>query len=85
MMESQATININASMEGFEGVTAHMFQVTTMDSEARLDCIYVDQMALAAGLDTVQGKVVARVNMSTKRLHELYELLDRHFSNLKED
>lgn len=84
-MENEASININVNMDLFEGVTAQMFQVTTMDTEARLDCIYVDQMALAAGSETVQGKVVARINMSTKRLRELYDLLDTHFKNVKED
>ena len=79
-MEGATTININASMDDFEGVTAHMFQVTAIDSEARLDCIYIDQMALAAGESAVQGKVVARVNMSTKRLQELYDLLGQLFS-----
>lgn len=84
-MEKQTTISIQANMDDFEGVTAHMFQIVSSGTEARLDCIYVDQMALAAGADEVSGKVVSRINMSTQRLQELHDLLGDHLDGIGEE
>ena len=72
-------IEVGMDMGVFEGVTAHMFQMTVVDTEARLDCIYVDQGAIANNEPSVKGKIVARINMSTSRLRELYDLLDEQF------
>ena len=72
-------IKISVDMNDFEGVTAHMFQLTNAGTEARIDCIYLDHAAVVQNAPEVQGKVVARINMSQENLRKLYELLAKHF------
>lgn len=77
----EAKLNLNMSMDDFEGTTVHLFQVFSNGTEARLDCIYADFGLAAQGADEIPGKIVARLNMSTDRLAELRDALNSHFEN----
>ncbi len=79
-MEEQKNININLSMDNFEGVTAHMFKLVSDKHEARLDCIYVDIETLHSSDNNSNstGKVVARINMSMAHLRDLYKMIGTH-------
>lgn len=74
----QVAVSIAMDMSNFEGVTVHSFEVMTQGDESRIDCIYVDFKQVLDGEEAAQGKVVARLNMSTKRLMELRDLLNKH-------
>ena len=81
--KDKTNITIASDMSNLEGVTAHMFQVTSNQShESRIDFIYVDQLATSLGADSAPAKVVARVNMTTERLLELRKLLDDHIDGM---
>lgn len=71
-------VSITLSMDDFEGTTANMFQVFSNGPESRLDCVYVDFTQKNEETNEAPGKVVARINMSTGRLIELRDLLNRH-------
>lgn len=77
--KSEVQISLNLNMNDFEGVTVHSFEVITQGEESRIDCIYVDLKPIIQGADA-QGKIVARLNMSTSRLVELRDLLNNHLS-----
>lgn len=78
---NQIQISTSMNMDDFEGVTVHSFEIMTQGEEARLDCIYVDFKPALNGQSEVPGKVVARLNMSTQRLKELQDLLNRHLGS----
>ncbi len=79
-MAEQKNLNINLSMDNFEGVTAHMFKLVSDKHEARLDCIYVDIETLHSSDSNANptGKVVARINMSLDHLRDLYKMIGTH-------
>ncbi len=80
-MDEHRNVNINLSMDNFEGVTAHMFKVVSDKYEARLDCIYIDIESLHSGDNANStGKVVARINMSMAHLRDLYKMLGDHLN-----
>ena len=80
MAEEQIGINLNLSMDEFDGCFANMFQLATFDGESRLDCVYVDKGSRSESGE-LTGKVVARINMTTQAMFELRDLLNRHIEN----
>lgn len=83
MDNKETEISLNIDMNDFDGVTAQMFQISSIGSESRLDAIYVDIGAIVNNESQAQGKIVARINMTTDRLKELRDMLNDHFNNIK--
>ncbi len=80
MEESKPNIAVGVDMSEFEGTYANSFSAYTNGMESRLDCIYIDLSSLSPECQDAQGKLVARVNMTTEQMVQLRDMLNEHIA-----
>lgn len=75
----QISLAINMDISDFGGVFSNGFEMYTNSGESRIDFMYID--LAHTNIDTMEApaKVVSRVIMTSEKLAELRDLLNRHF------
>lgn len=79
--EQQINVVINADMTAFGGSFANGFEMYSNGNESRIDFIYADLAHMNPETMEAPAKIAARVIMTTDKMIELRDQLDRHIQS----